>query len=50
MSKMMMWFAWHLPRKVVYWCTIRLMAHATQGCYRKTEVSSLPIMKALERW
>lgn len=22
-----MWIAWHLPRRLVYWCTIRVATH-----------------------
>ena len=44
------WIAWKLPRNIVMWAAIRLMAHATQGPYSKTEVPSLGIMEALSRW
>ena len=26
MEKFWIWLSWHLPRNVVYWCAIRLMA------------------------
>lgn len=45
-----MWIAWHLPRWLVYWCSIRLMAHATQGPWGNETPSSVDIMKALKRW
>ena len=44
------WLAWKLPRKVVYWAAIRLMAHATQGQYSSTIVPELTVMDALQRW
>lgn len=42
--------AWRLPRWLVYWCFIRVAAHATQGKYSETEVPSLTAMDALKRW
>lgn len=48
--KLQMWVAWHLPKGVVMWCSVRLMAHATQGKYGSTVVPSLTAMDALKRW
>jgi hypothetical protein len=39
-----------LPRKLVYFCAIRLMAHATQGKWSSQNVPELTAMDALERW
>lgn len=39
-----------LPRNLVYWCAIRLMAHATQGRYSTQVVPDLSAMDALKRW
>lgn len=39
-----------LPKKIVYFCAIRLMAHATCGKYGDTEVPKLDIITALKRW
>ena len=44
------WVAWKLPRRIVMWAAIRLIAHATQGPYSKTDVTSLEAMEALSRW
>jgi hypothetical protein len=44
------WIAWRLPRKVVYWCAIRLGAHATQGRYSNQVVPDLLFADALKRW
>lgn len=49
-EKTVMAIAWRLPRKLVMWCAIRLMAHATQGPYSNTEVGSLSAVEALQRW
>ena len=44
------WIAWKLPRNIVMWAAIRLIAHATQGPYSKTDATSLEAMEALSRW
>ena len=45
-QKIAMW----LPKKLVYFCVIRLMAHATCGKYGDTNATELDIMIALKRW
>lgn len=42
--------AYALPRKVIYYCAIRLIAHGTTGVYAKTNVTQLTAMGALRRW
>lgn len=42
--------AFLLPKKIVYFATIRLIAHATQGKYGNTLVPELPAMEAVARW
>jgi len=39
-----------MPKKLVYLCTMRLIAFATQGEYGDTVVPELPAMEALNRW
>jgi len=39
-----------LPRKLVYFAAIRLVAHATTGEYSATVVPELRAMDALSRW
>jgi len=39
-----------MPKRLVMWCAIRLMAHATQGRYSHQEVPKLDIITALKRW
>ena len=39
-----------LPRKLVYWCGIRLLTHATAGKYSYQVVPELTVLKALKRW
>lgn len=49
-EKIMMWFAWHLPKGIVYWCAQRVLANATQGEWSHQEVPALLAMDALRRW
>lgn len=49
-EKTMMWFVWKLPKSLVYWCAIRLGAHATTGKYETQIVPELNFMDALQRW
>ena len=49
-EKLCIWLAWKLPRGLVYWCAIRLMAHATTGDYGHVIVPELLAMDALKRW
>ena len=48
--KFRMWVAWKLPKWLVYYAAIRLMAHATSGKFDNTEVSTLTVTDALRRW
>ena len=45
-----MWIVWKLPRIIIQWSAIRLIAHATQGEYSNTIVPDLMAMEALRRW
>lgn len=42
--------AYLLPKPLVYWCSIRLIAHATTGAYSNQVVPDLRAMDALKRW
>jgi hypothetical protein len=45
------WIAWHLvPRRVAYWCTIRLGVHASGPKYPTQIVPELTVADALQRW
>jgi len=50
MEKIWIFIAWNLPKKLIMWCAIRLMAHATQEKYGSTIVPELTAMDALKRW
>ena len=49
-EKWYMWLAWKMPRTLVMWAAIRLIAHATQGEYSTTSYGDLSAMDALDRW
>jgi hypothetical protein len=49
-EKMLLWLVYKLPKRLVYWCAIRVMAHATTGQYSNQIVSELTAMDALKRW
>lgn len=49
-EKIQLAVAWALPRWLVYWAAIRLMAHATQDQYSNQIVPELTAMDALKRW
>ena len=49
-EKIWMAIAWRLPKKLVMWCAVRLIAYATQGDYSSQIVPDLSAMDALKRW
>lgn len=49
-EKLQFWFAWKMPRWLVYFCSIRLIANATTGKYSNIEVPKLNAMDALNSW
>lgn len=49
-ERILMWIAWHIPRKIAYWCTIRVIQHAAQGEWEEQEVPELLAMDILPRW
>lgn len=50
MEKIWIWIAWKLPKDLVKWASIRLIASATTGKYGNTVVPELTAMDALKRW
>lgn len=49
-DKVAMKVAWKLPRKVVYWAYVRVMAHATSGPYGMEDVDRVSYSDACKRW
>lgn len=44
------WLAWKLPRRLVYFVTIRLWAYATCGDYGTTDLNAITVDEAIQRW
>lgn len=42
--------AYVLPKGLIYWASVRLMAHGTSGEYRYTNASNVRIITLLRRW
>jgi hypothetical protein len=42
--------AWRLPKRLVMWSYIRVVAHATTGQYSDTVVPEITATEALKRW
>ena len=49
-EKLWIFIAWHLPKALIKWSAIRLIANATQGKYSDAVVTDLTAMDALKRW
>lgn len=49
-DKLWMKLAWLMPRKLAYWCAIRVAANATTGAYSHQIVPDLTAMDAIQRW
>ena len=49
-ERLIMWLSSKLPRRLVYWCAIRLYVHATTGRYSGQIVPELNALEALKRW
>jgi hypothetical protein len=49
-ERMYIWIAYRLPRDLVKWCAIRVMAYACDGEWRDQIVPELTAMDALGRW
>lgn len=49
-ERIWLWIARRLPRKLVYWATIVLIAEATRGPYSTQIVPDLTAMDALKRY
>lgn len=44
------WISYHLPKRVIYWCSIRVGAHATLGEFKTKVVPELTFMEAIQAW
>ena len=50
MERLRLKVVWLLPRWLIYWAAIRLIAHATTGVHGAQFVNDLKAMDALDRW
>jgi len=50
MENLLLKIVWMMPRTLVYWCAIRVGAHATTGKWSDQIVPDLLFNEALERW
>lgn len=49
-DKFLMFIAFRLPKRLVMWCAVRVIANATTGAYGNQIVPELSAMDALDRW
>jgi len=49
-EKICTWLAWKLPRRVVYWASVRLGSSATVQPWENQVVPELTVAEALNRW
>ena len=49
-ERTVMWLAWHLPRWLVTWAYVRVVANGTTGEYDGTVPYHLDVMECLRRW
>jgi hypothetical protein len=49
-EKLLLRIAWSLPRGLVYWCAVRVGAHACYGQFASQIVPDLPFLTVLQRW
>jgi len=50
LEKLTIAIAWALPRSLVKWCAVRVMAHATTGKWGHEPTPALLATDALKRW
>ncbi len=44
------WLVDRLPKKLIYFCFMKVMVHATTGKYGNTEVPNITGMEAIKRY
>ena len=50
LERFTIWLAWKMPRTLAYWCTARVIAHATTGQYSSDTSPEVTVVQALDRW
>lgn len=49
-ENVMLFLAGLMPKRLIYWCSIKLIAYSTTGKYGNTIVPELTAMEALNRY
>ena len=49
-DKICIWLAWLLPVRLVYWCGVRMNAHATGTAFSNRTPDEVSIMDAARCW
>lgn len=49
-DRILSWLAWKLPRRLAYWCAMRVGVNASSGAWSGVVVPSVTVLEALERW
>lgn len=49
-EKLLIWVAWHLPRRLAYWTAIRVNSSATTTAFRDRTPDEVSVMDALRVW
>jgi len=49
-DKFWMGLAWHMPRKLVYWCVVRATGFATTGKYSDTILPEITAAEVADRF
>ena len=50
MERFWIWLAWLLPKRLAYWCAVRVMSYGTTGNYSKEVTPNIKGIDALVRW
>lgn len=49
-ERLLMWLAWHLPRRLVGWCYVRVLAEASTGPFSQKEMGTITATEAYLAW
>jgi len=49
-NRFYMWVAYKLPKNIVYWAAMRVLANATSGKYSNEGVPGVTAIDAIQRW
>ena len=48
-EKFIIWLVWKLPKRIIYWATVRLFAYAS-SIYTKADSDEIPYLDAVKVW